>query len=138
MAMSGMVDLALTPDTVKQEIAERSAACTVTPSPSLPKYPYGCCLSLEDDTLEKLGLDGDLPSVGEMIQFTAIAKVTCASENEREKSDGTTDKCRRIELQITHMNVLGTDPQQQAAEAADKRRKRAFPSMVLDTDGDGE
>lgn len=135
-----MVDLALTPEEVKEKQADFCAP--VAASASVPKYPYGCCISLEDDTLEKLGLDGDMPAIGEMIAFRAIARVTSANANQRETAEGKTETCKRIELQIVDMTVLGADPMTRAEDAAKARRNRMFPTMARadapDTDDDGE
>lgn len=91
-----------------------------------PAYPYGLCLSLEDETLKKLGLDGDMPDVGDIIQFNAIAKVTSVSENEREGTDGTKSKCCRVELQITDMGIPGVNQADRAVEKSAARRARFY------------
>ena len=91
-----------------------------------PMYPYGTCISLEDETLEKLDLDDDMPSVGDIIQFNAIAKVTSVSENEREGTDGIKSKCRRVELQITDMGIPGVNEADRAVEKSAARRARFY------------
>lgn len=125
-----MVDLARSPEEIKEDMPMMAAPMKA----SAPVYPYGCCLSLDDETMEKLGLDGEMPSVGEMLMFKAVAKVTCASENERETGDGKKENCRRIELQIIQMGVVGAEPTADEATAA--RRNRMFPSMAADNDGE--
>lgn len=74
-----------------------------------PEYPYGCCLSLEDEQLDKLGLDGDLPAVGEMVHGCFVAKVTCASINQSTDGDGKPQEHRRVELQIIQMGIPGAN-----------------------------
>jgi hypothetical protein len=125
-----MTNLAKTPTEIK---TEQPAA--IPASVSAAEYPYGCCISLDDETLEKLTLDGDLPQVGEMIHFEAMARVTSASMNERINSDGSKDNCCRIELQITDMGVIGGEDETDKAEA---RRKRFYPNMDSDGDDDGD
>jgi hypothetical protein len=118
-----MVSMAHTPAEAKEEAKEMSVA------PSVPKYPYGLCISLDDDSLKKLGLDGDLPAVGETMQFTAIARVTSASMHEREATDGgKAEQCCRVELQITDMGVP-SDSVGQSIERSEARRKRFYGSM---------
>ncbi len=90
-----MVSLARKPADTKQ------AAEPMLPLPSAPQYPYGCCISLDDETLERVGLDGDLPAPGELVHFCCTATVTSAS-----KDPGT--GCCRVELQITEMGVPGS------------------------------
>lgn len=117
-----MVDLARTPEEAKEDIAETVAP--IGAKASVPKYPYGTCICLEDETLEKVGLAGDLPEVGEIIAFHGIARVTCASKNEREMGDGTTKECTRVELQITHMGIAA--PSEDPVEKSEARRKRFY------------
>lgn len=89
MKITSMVDMSLT----TEERAEML-------SPPSPRYPYGLCLSLCEDELEKLGLDDEDVEVGDMIHFMAMAKVTSVSS--RDDESGPT--CR-IELQITNMSA---------------------------------
>lgn len=118
---SSMTDLARTPEEIKEEIAMDKSPGLPKPS-SVATYPYGLCLYLDNDTLEKLGIDGDLPDVGDMINFQALARVTSASENERSTEAGTKEVCRRIELQITHMSVASDEEEDRTAG----RRKRFY------------
>lgn len=71
--------------------------------PDVPIYPYGLCICLTHDELDKLGLDADC-EVGDMIHIMAMAKVTSISKNAT--SDG--ENCR-VELQITDMSVEDED-----------------------------
>ena len=129
-----MVDMAKTPADVKKEVGN-----TVMPSspamadkPSVPTYPYGLCLALTEEEMAKLGLDGDLPSVGEMIHLCAMAKVTSVSESEREDTGGNKTKCCRVELQITHLATESEDEENAAYDAAEEktqaRRGRFYSS----------
>ena len=111
-----MVSLAKTPAEVKEDMAPMVAS---NPMPSAPQYPYGCCISLENETLKKLGLDGDLPAVGDVIEFMSTAKVTSASMNERMDESGKPETCCRVELQITH--IAATEDEDQENEEADKK-----------------
>lgn len=108
-----MTDMARTPNEVKEEIAE-SAPCPPGKMTTAPVYPYGLCLSLEDEALEKLKMQG-MPEVGATVHFAALARVTSASEHEREGTDGEKTKCRRVELQITHLAIENED--REASEA---------------------
>lgn len=131
MEFAGMVDLARSPAEIKEERAEmRSAPMSV--APSVPIYPYGMCLSMDEEVLAKLGLEGDLPEVGEMIHLAGMAKVTSVSEREEVQPDGTKKRCCRIELQITHLAAEDEDEEGDreshlaAVEARDKERGNAF------------
>ena len=70
------------------------------------KYPYGLCISLDDDQLTKL--DMEKPSAGDMIHIFGMAKVTSVSE--REDTDG--KSCCRVELQITHLGLENEDEEE--------------------------
>lgn len=85
--LPAMIDMSLD-DAEKKEMSE----------PSLPKYPYGLCISLCQDELEKLGLDDEELCVGDMLHLHALAKVTSTSSYESE--DGSHS---RVELQICYM-----------------------------------
>lgn len=127
-----MVSMAHTPEEAKVEAKEMAA-------PSVPKYPWGLCLRLDEDSLKKLGLDGDLPQVGESMQFVAMAKVTSASIHESENPDGSKRQCCNVELQITDMGVPAVDAAEVQIEKSEARRKRFYgASKVADTDNDGE
>jgi hypothetical protein len=130
-----LVSMAKTPEEVQQDMADMPA---VAPAGKIsgPKYPYGLCLSLDDESLEKLGLDGDLPEVGEVLQFSAIARVTSASMNEHENGAGASDTCCRVELQITDMGVPAANPAEVQVERSAARRKRFYPNMVDDDESE--
>lgn len=86
--------------------AEEAKEYTDTISPrdpgDAPKYPYGLCLYLNDETLKKLGIEG-LPVVGSTM--TLEAKVIVVSIGMSQQQDG--DKEQRAELQITDMDLHG-------------------------------
>jgi hypothetical protein len=97
-----MIDMAKSPAEISKEIAPQP--CDPCPPSSVPEYPWGLSISLEDDTLKKLGLDGDLPQAGDILEFFATAKVTCASTREEiDTATGAKRLCCRIELQIVAM-----------------------------------
>jgi hypothetical protein len=74
-----------------------------------PRYPYGLCISLGKDELEKLGITA-LPKVGtEMtIMAKAYVKMTRAYETQGQGED------IGIELQITDMEIQGNQQQRNA------------------------
>jgi len=61
-----------------------------------PDYPYGLCIHLDKDELDKLGL-GKLPEVGAGFGVMAKAKVTRVSQSAVEGADEQTS----LDLQIT-------------------------------------
>jgi len=81
---------------------ERGTVCAEI-KPEEPRYPYGLSLHLEEDSMEKLGLD-DLPAVGTVLLLKARVKVESVSVREHSGSD----KTRNMGLQITAKD-LGED-----------------------------
>jgi len=87
-------------------------------SPSLavgdrPRYPWGLSITLDTDTLDKLGLK-KLPEVGAEFYLCASADVVSLSSNESEGG-----KNRSLSLQITALS-LELEDDTDAAGAADK------------------
>lgn len=100
--MFKMVDLLETP---KQE---QNAGYGMT-SPAMPmvdnkpRYPYGLCIELNEEVMEKLGID-ELPEVGTMIHGVYMAKVTSIRANATEENSS-----KGMSLQITHMALEDED-----------------------------
>ena len=69
------------------------------PSFSQNPYPYGLCITLCNEELEKLGLDPEDCEIGDLLEIHALAKVTSVSSNDREGQDG---PCHRVEMTLTH------------------------------------
>lgn len=66
-------------------------------------YPYGLCISLDEESIKKLGIK-DLPDVGAKMKIEAMVEVTMVSSNEH-KLYG---ENRNISLQITEL-ALGKE-----------------------------
>lgn len=96
MSFGKMVDMALEP---KKESKDTSMAYPCSPESGQPIYPWGLCISLQDEQLEKLGLDADC-EVGDLLDMRCMARVTSVSQNET-----TNGKCSRVELQVIMMGV---------------------------------
>lgn len=63
-------------------------------------YPWGLCLHLEKEQLDKLGVK-ELPEVGSEFHFVAVAKVTSVNHSARQGQD---ENCS-VGLQITMMQI---------------------------------
>lgn len=107
-----MVDMALSPQEAMESTMPMSMA-------NAPRYPYGLCLSLCQDELEKLGLDAGDMEVGDVIHLHALAKVTSCSENETESGSN----CR-VELQIVMMDIESEDEENEEADQVMSAKKR--------------
>jgi hypothetical protein len=126
MYFSSMIDMAKTPEQVKEETVPSKGVALGERPPTTPIYPWGLCIRLEDDTLVKLKLDGELPEVGEMIHLCAMAKVTSVRESEEETADGSKRTNRCIELQITHLATENEDDENDEAIEKQKARQGRF------------
>lgn len=94
-----LVSMKNTPADIKEEQAE------LTTNPEVPAYPWGLCVDLCDESLQKLGMT-DLPPVGTKMKLTALVEVTTVSQYQN--SDGAES---RLSLQITDMQL---DPAEQS------------------------
>lgn len=65
-----------------------------------PKYPWGLCLTLNDDSLDKLGVK-TLPPVDTEVTIIAKAVVSRISENQTQGGES----CASMDLQITDMQL---------------------------------
>jgi len=71
--------------------------------PSQPEYPYGLQISLDNDGLQKLGIDISTMRVGDGVLIQAKAEVKSVSISENSYNDGKIEQ--RLELQITDIAI---------------------------------
>jgi hypothetical protein len=64
---------------------------------------FGASIHLDDDMIEKLGLDN--LAVGDIVSVVAIAKISSTSEHADEE-----DSHKHMTIQLTKMNVKREDP----------------------------
>ncbi len=96
---------------VGMKMSARAKAEMAEPTPTdPPRYPWGLSLTLDEDSLDKLGMSA-LPEVGETRHLMAAVTVTSCSSNESESG-----KHRSVTLQITEM-ALGEPPKDSSAHA---------------------
>lgn len=89
--MTTLLSMELSPAEAKQEVA-----C----EPDPPKYPWGLCIDLDQDSLKKLGID-TLPELGTTMSVVAKAEVTSASTSQSQGGEARMN----LSLQITDMAV---------------------------------
>lgn len=90
---SKMVDLELD----DEDAIDRAIYPTAKGEPVKPDYPWGLCISLTNEELDKLEWDISELKVGESIEFRARADVKSKTESDSESGG----PCCRLELQIT-------------------------------------
>lgn len=91
-----LVSLKRTPEDKRKDMGEPAPIEAMAPD-----YPWGTCIHLDTDELEKLGIK-KLPEVGTVLTLTAKVRVTRRSESEGENypgADSEENKC--LDLQIT-------------------------------------
>lgn len=71
------------------------------PAEDAPRYPWGLSLSLDNESLEKLGIE-TLPDVDEELLLYATVKVTRVSSADAAEGG----KSRDVGLQITAMSLM--------------------------------
>ena len=76
-----------------------------------PEYPYGLCLHLDNDQIEKLGL-GELPPAGSSMMIHAQCDVRDVSVSD----DAERGKQRRMSLQITDMMIVPMKAKEEPAK----------------------
>lgn len=69
-------------------------------NPSPLAYPYGLRITLNEDSLKRLGIK-DLPAVGDYMMIKAKVEVCATNKNESKESG----EHRCLELQITDMEM---------------------------------
>lgn len=106
MSLQKLVDMRKTP-------AEKAEDAVCMPMGVVNEYPYGLCMSLCDEELEKLDVDYTDLQVGDIIDMRAMARVTSVSKNETEVGERI-----RVELQIV---LLGIESE---SEEVDEPRSR--------------
>lgn len=82
-----------------------------------PQYPYGLCLNLDNDSLEKLGIP--IPAVGQELSLTAKVEVTSVSQYDSKNGH----KNSSISLQITDM-------------ALEKSKQKVDSKKIYDNSGE--
>ena len=94
--MAGLVSMARSSEALKQDRAY-GTIMPIADTTEQPVYPYGLCISLSDEELEKLKLDCDC-DVGEEITFVIRCEVTSVSQSKAPEGSRS-----RLELQIVAM-----------------------------------
>lgn len=106
----------------KAEAKAEAEKYTTPDLDSQPEYPWGLSISLEDDELSKLGMDG-LPEVGAEMELLVRVKVQRASQTQM--ASGETERC--VGLQITAMAPVDA-PASDSPAAAPAPAPRPAPS----------
>lgn len=112
--MHKMVDMRKTPEELKDN------SPMVTPDQNI--YPWGLCIRLGNEEIEKLGLDCEC-EVGDMLPFSGLAFITSFSKNATESGES-----RNIELQIRYMSIASEEEENESPDAlkSSKMQKKMY------------
>lgn len=121
MGFSSFVDMATTPQEVKEDLAQNGVP-GYQPT-KVAAYPYGLCITLTNDEIARLDLDTDC-CAGDLIDFRALAKVTSKNEREMVDEQGNKTVDCRIELQIVQMAVENKTTESPGMDSETRARGR--------------
>lgn len=115
--MDKPVDMKLT----KSEMKDTATPTALGSKDKGPKYPWGLEIRLDDSALKKLGMDKEMPEVGELCQITGVGRVVSCSMSE--SSMGGSSK--NVSIQIERMTLAVDDEDAAFEQGARKGRGRA-------------
>jgi hypothetical protein len=93
------------PTLINMQMSAEEAQEETQPKPAdAPKYPWGLCIDLDDETIEKLGLS-KLPDAGTEVHL--VAKAVVSSTSQYDTQGGETES--RMSLQITDMAIANLE-----------------------------
>ena len=110
--MVGMISMAMDDEAISD-----APTPIAIPDMDKPRFPYGLCISLTDDELDKLGIDVSEAKVGGVFHLEGLARITSVSLR-----DGEGGPCCRLEAQIEDLAVLGGDEPDQAETSLPTKR----------------
>lgn len=98
--------------TVSMKVEDRKASeLSTAGDPMQQQFPWGLRLSLGLEQIQKLGLQADMPEVGDQLSFTGVGTVVSVSASAT--ADGSS---MSIEVQITDLGMEEVEDNDDAAE----------------------
>jgi len=95
----------MTPSLINMQMSAEEAKEYTEPSlAEQPKYPWGLCITLNDESLDKLNVK-TLPTVETVVTIIAKATVSRISENQTQGGESE----RSMDLQITDLQLDGLE-----------------------------
>ncbi len=129
-----LADLAKTPEEAKKDLGGLVPVAAET-KPSLPVYPWGTCIRLEDDVLTKV-MPGEMPPAGAMVHgcFTGMVKASTPA-TDRIDSDGKKTSCGAcVEIEIRELGFAAEDDVDRQIETSEARQKTWYGGREPDGD----
>lgn len=94
------------------KLSRDEAEDTVLSVDEAPRFPWGLSITLDEESLSKLGIDLSNFEIGQTIEIVAVAKVESKSEHEHQDDDAH----QSVGLQITELDIPGLTRGDSAAE----------------------
>lgn len=69
-----------------------------------PDYPWGLCVHMDKDELDKLGIK-ELPKIGTTMTLDCVVKVTRVSQSASEGNTKQAEESRSVDFQITDIGI---------------------------------
>ena len=101
------------------KLSKRKAKREIAIDDSGPRFPHGLTLHLNEDVLEKLGIDS-LPEIGSEMIVVGVGVVESASQHKRQGSDD-----RSVNIQLTDIDVGPKEADESVEAAVDAAIKEA-------------
>lgn len=98
MAQAKLVSMKRTPKDKREDKLNQAPMEAMAPD-----YPWGLCIHLDKDELEKLGIK-KLPDVGVEVTITAKGRVTRITQSASDGAKGTEDYSS-VDYQITDLSI---------------------------------
>ena len=95
MAEEKLISMKRTPEDKRKDQGEPADITSIAPD-----YPYGLCIHMDGDELDKLGMT-QLPEVGVEMPMDVLVRVTCVRQSAMEGAD----EERSVDFQIIAMAV---------------------------------
>lgn len=89
---------------INMELSAAEAKQEVSTEAEAPKYPWGLCISLDNESLKKLSLD-KLPEIGAKMRVIAEVEVSAVRAYASQDREAETS----VDLQITDMTLSGSE-----------------------------
>ena len=105
---------------MKRDKADETSEMAAMPADNEGQYPYGLCISLDKDELDKLGITS-LPPIGAEFHLVAVGQVTRINQS----ADKNMDEERSMSIQITMMEAKYEPPHpgEEKETATDEQRE---------------
>ena len=109
---------------VDLKMSKKDMAEEASPTANQNPYPYGACIHLDTDELDKLGVK-ELPDVGDEYHIRAIGRVTSVSSNDSGNGEQSGLSIQITMLELVHEDEAAAEADSVAEEEAEDAENKA-------------